>query len=50
MLTKNCVEFQLTQDVARAPLWWSSGIRSLLWVVLCLVNPTYTGFQDSVDH
>ena len=31
-------------------MWWSSEIRSLLWVVLCPVGPTYMGYQNSVDH
>ena len=31
-------------------LWWSSEIRSLLWVVSCLADPTYMGYQNSVNH
>ena len=31
-------------------VWWSSEIRSLLWLVLCPADPTYMGYQNSVDH
>ncbi len=31
-------------------LWWSSEILPLLWVVLRRADPTYMGYQNSVDH
>jgi hypothetical protein len=31
-------------------LWWSSEILPLLWVVTFPTDPTYMGYENSVDH